>query len=122
MMYGSPIRAQPGDILLIENPEIHLHPGVQSRLGDFFPFLAKRGVQLFIETHCGHMFSRVRFEIYKKNIDSSLVAVLYKPSRDKPFQPIGINSRGHFMNCEDAEIRFPGGFFDSTLKELLEIS
>ena len=52
------------DILfVIENPEIHLHPKAQSKLLDFFCFLAARGLQVIIETHSDHIFNGLRKNI-----------------------------------------------------------
>ncbi|MBC2693795.1 MAG: AAA family ATPase [Desulfobacteraceae bacterium] len=113
--------AKPGDMLLIENPEIHLHPGAQSRLGSLLAFLAAVGVQLVVETHCEHLINRVRYEIYKKKFLAKDVVVYYKPTVEAPFEKILLNSSGHFCNNQQKEIAFPSGFFDSTLAELLEI-
>ena len=43
--------AQPGQIVYIEQPEIHLHPNAQVRLADLLVQAAKRGVQVVVETH-----------------------------------------------------------------------
>lgn len=47
-------------IIIIENPEIHLHPKAQSKLCDFLYFVSKAGRQLFIETHSDHIFNGLR--------------------------------------------------------------
>lgn len=52
--------AQKGDLLVIENPELHLHPRAQSDLGIFFSVVAKAGVQVFIETHSDHIVNGIR--------------------------------------------------------------
>lgn len=114
--------AKPGDVLLVENPESHLHPGAQSRLGCLFAFLASKGVQLVVETHCEHLINRIRYEVYKKNLRENDSVIYYKPDALNPFIPININSRGHYADKEGQEIDFPKGFFDSTLAQLLEIS
>jgi len=115
------LTAVPGDVLMLENPEIHLHPGAQSRLGFLLAFLASAGVQLVVETHCEHLINRIRYEVYKKRLSSTDVAIYYKPSAKEPFDMICVNSRGHYCNEQQKEIPFPSGFFDSTLSELLEI-
>lgn len=115
------LTSKPGDVLLIENPEIHLHPGAQARLGCLFAFLAQRGVKLLIETHCEHLINRIRYEIYSGNIASDKVVIYYKASLKEPFAKTGINSRGHFTDGDAQETGFPAGFFDATLEELLEI-
>jgi predicted ATPase len=115
------LASKPGDILLIENPEIHLHPGAQSRLGSLFAFLASRGVQLIIETHCEHLLNRTRYEVYKKNLPAESLVIYYKQSVEADFERLHVNKRGHFCDETGREKPFPSGFFDSSLQELLEI-
>ena len=109
------------NILIVENPEIHLHPKAQSKLADFFVFLQNAGVQVIIETHCEHLISKLRYNVYKKKLESDDIVIYYKPSIQGEFEKISINSNGHFIDDEKSEIAFPSGFFDSTLSELLEI-
>jgi predicted ATPase len=116
------LTAEPGHVLLMENPEIHLHPAAQARLGCLFAFLASSGVQVIAETHCEHLVNRVRYEVYKKNLSAESCVIHYKPDDKTPFSRLGINERGHFVNPDGHETAFPGGFFDSTLSELLEMS
>ena len=47
-------------VILIENPEIHLHPKAQSRLCQFLYFVSQSGRQLFVETHSDHIFNGLR--------------------------------------------------------------
>ncbi len=115
------LAAKPGDLLLIENPEIHLHPGAQSRLGAFLGFMAANGVQMIIETHCEHLINRIRYEVYKKQCTPDDVTLYYKADQKADFELLKINQRGHFCDTTGAETNFPSGFFDSTLSELLEI-
>ncbi len=109
------LRAEKGDLIMIENPEIHLHPAAQSRLGEFLAFIAAGGVQLILETHCENILSRIRYEVYVGHIPASDVTIYYKESITAPFCEIGINSDGHYT------VDFPEGFFDATLSELVEI-
>ncbi|HAA44935.1 MAG: hypothetical protein XD36_2683 [Halomonas sp. 54_146] len=115
------LTAKPGHLLLIENPEIHLHPGAQSRLGSLLAFLAARGVQLMVETHCEHLINRVRYEVYQQQLNAQDVVLYYKPSVAEPFTTLGILPSGHFCDEHRQAVNFPTGFFDSTLSELLEI-
>lgn len=52
--------AENDSIIIIENPEIHLHPKAQSKLCDFLYFVSKAGRQLFVETHSDHIFNGLR--------------------------------------------------------------
>ena len=48
-------------LLLVEQPELHLHPNVQARLGDFFMGLSKCNKQCLIETHSENLVSQLRY-------------------------------------------------------------
>ncbi|MFC7500527.1 AAA family ATPase [Nocardioides sp. GCM10030258] len=54
------LQAPPGSLLLIEQPELHLNPGVQQRLADFLLAVAHSGRQLIIETHSDYLVTRLR--------------------------------------------------------------
>jgi len=60
------LSCSPGNILIIENPEIHLHPKAQSKLTDFLAFISSKNIQLIIETHSEHIINKMRFHIYKE--------------------------------------------------------
>jgi len=109
------LRAKKGDVLIIENPEIHLHPDSQAKVGEFLAFIANAGIQLIIETHCEHLIYKVGYEIYKKRFSSDKVVIFYKGGIQTPFEEIQFKENGKFAND------FPEGFFDATLTELLEM-
>jgi predicted ATPase len=52
--------AQPGDLLVFEQPEIHLHPRAQAGLADLLLCTALSGKQVIIETHSDHLINRLR--------------------------------------------------------------
>lgn len=110
-----------GNILIIENPEIHLHPKAQARLSDFFVMLANAEIQVIIETHSEHLINKLRYNIYTSELDKDDAIIYYKPSIREDFITININENGHYQNENNQRIDFPEGFFDSTLSELLEI-
>lgn len=113
--------AKPGDVVMIENPEIHLHPKAQSRLGEFFAFLASKGIQLIIETHSEHLLDNLRYQIFKEKFSKDDVIIYYKDSAQTPFEKICISDDGHFTTPEGKKRAFPKGFFDASLEQLLEI-
>lgn len=69
--------AEVGDIVIIENPESHLHPHGQSKLGELIGLAAQAGVQLFIETHSDHIINGVRIAIKKRKLESKNVKIYY---------------------------------------------
>ncbi len=52
--------AETGGLMIVENPEAHLHPAGQSRMGVFLAWLAGRGVQVMVETHSDHVVNGIR--------------------------------------------------------------
>lgn len=114
------LSAQKGNIIIIENPEIHLHPQSQSNLAEFFAFIASKGVQLIIETHNDHLINRIRYEVFKGHISHEDVVIHYKYPQ-QPFKKIKINSAGMFVN-EFGENSFPEGFYNATLQEIFAIN
>ena len=53
----------PGGLLLLENPEAHLHPYGQSRIGAFLALMASTGRQIFLETHSDHVVNGIRLAV-----------------------------------------------------------
>jgi len=51
------LRARPGDLVLLENPESHLHPQGQSAIGRLLAASAANGVQIFCESHSDHIIN-----------------------------------------------------------------
>lgn len=84
------LSAQKGQIIIIENPEIHLHPKAQSKLGEFLAFIASKGIQIIIETHNDHLINRICYEQYRGTLSSDKVIIHYKQSINEPFESIEI--------------------------------
>ena len=115
------LSAKKNNIIIIENPEIHLHPKAQAKLGEFFAFIASKGIQLIIETHNDHILNKVAYEIFKGNLSKDDVIIHYFSLPYKK-TTLYFNNRGSFVNKEGKETQFPEGFFDATLKEIFEIN
>jgi predicted ATPase len=65
-------------ILLLQQPEVHLHPKAQAALGTFFAQLvASQQKQFIIETHSDYLVDRVRQEVAQGTLDPSDVALLF---------------------------------------------
>lgn len=67
----SALSCKKGSLFIIENPEIHLHPGAQSKLLEFLSFLAAKGLQIIVETHSDHIFNGLRKSMKQKRISAS---------------------------------------------------
>jgi energy-coupling factor transporter ATP-binding protein EcfA2 len=55
--------ARPGSVILLEQPELHLHPAMQLRLADFLLACAGTGRQIIVETHSEHLINRLRYHV-----------------------------------------------------------
>lgn len=66
--------ASPGETVILEQPEIHLHPAVQSGLADIIIETAiARGVQVIIESHSEHLLNRLQRRLAERNLNRGLV-------------------------------------------------
>lgn len=101
--------------ILIEQPEIHLHPEAQATMGDLLIDIAKnQGNNVLIETHSDLIISRICTRIAQGNIENSDVAIYYLNPTDDGTQiiEISINENGQYQN-------FPDGFFEERYEEAL---
>jgi predicted ATPase len=71
------LTAEEGKIIVIENPESHIHPRGQAELGKLMALAASVGAQLFIETHSDHILHGIRVAVKENLSDRSKVNVLY---------------------------------------------
>lgn len=103
-----------GDFLLIENPEVHLHPAGQAKMGSFLSKVAAAGVQVIIETHSDHVLNGIRRSVRGGEIKSEEVAIHFFQDReqegDQVISPI-IDQTGNI----DV---WPSGFFDQFDKDM----
>jgi predicted ATPase len=108
------LSAQPGDLLLIENPEVHLHPAGQALMGGFLSSVAAAGIQVVLETHSDHVLNGVRRAVKGGVVEAEDVCVHFFRDReqegDQVTSPI-IDSRGNL------DI-WPDGFFDQFDKDM----
>jgi predicted ATPase len=110
--------AEPGSVILIEQPELHLHPKVQTRLADFFLSMSMLGKQCIIETHSEYIVNRLRFRAAAAQADSisSLMKIYFvdKIEGCSVFRPVEVNKYGAITD-------WPDGFFDQSQSEAEEI-
>lgn len=75
--------AKPNSIVILENPEAHLHPGAQSRIVDFLIHQMKeKSLQIFIESHSDHIINGARLAVKNQTITPNEVSILFV-SRDE---------------------------------------
>ena len=102
--------ARRGSVVLMEQPELHLHPAMQLRLADFLLACAKSGRQIMIETHSEHLVNRLRLHVAQDETSASgdLVQLLFAEQENgvTSYRTSQINPLGGLS--ED----WPRGFLD----------
>jgi predicted ATPase len=58
------LSSKPGTMIIIENPESHLHPQGQSQLGQLLALAANYGLQVIIESHSDHILNGIRIAVH----------------------------------------------------------
>ncbi|CAI1782479.1 AAA family ATPase [Serratia quinivorans] len=112
------LSTKPGGLVIIENPEAHLHPRGQSFLGRLIALTAMSGVQVIIETHSDHLLnglrviSRLRKE-YKKG-EFIVYYVSVSDAQQSNVDKIEVGDKGELS-------QWPVGFFDQQAYDIKTI-
>lgn len=109
------------ELLLLEQPELHLHPSSQAKLADFFIAVSLSNKKtLFVETHSEHILNRLRLRKIQIKNDNELIKIFFsnkKKDAKSEIKEFTINEDGSY----DFEA-YPEGFFDQTQMESREIA
>ncbi len=103
--------ADPGDMLIVENPEAHLVPSAQSRIANFLARVSRTGVQVFIESHSEHILNGLRIAVKEKVSGHKETNIIFFEG-DKAYsvRKIPVTEEGKIIN-------WPDGFFDQVEKD-----
>lgn len=105
-------------ILLLEQPEIHLHPLLQMKLGDFLISLVLSGKQVIVETHSEHIINRLVRRIVEDEsntlINLSGIHFLSQKDGEMSIEDVSVNDIFGITN-------WPTGFFDQSVDEKEQI-
>jgi predicted ATPase len=116
------LTSPPGALILIENPEAHLHPKGQSKMGELLALAASCGVQVVIETHSDHVLNGIRLAVHDGKLNPEDVQLHYFQRQEKDGQAVTevVSPR---INRNGRIDQWPDGFFDEwdkSLEALLE--
>lgn len=113
--------AAKGELLILEQPELHLHPAHQRKLADLLVAFSEHGVQILAETHSEYLVTRLRLLIATGKIDGSDAKIIFaqskgtKKTKQVDFKVSNIDNLG--------KIDFwPEGFFEESLEDRLLLS
>ncbi|MCB1060337.1 MAG: DUF3696 domain-containing protein [Calditrichaeota bacterium] len=104
-----------GSILIVENPEAHLHPRGQSVIGYFLAHVAASGVQVIVESHSDHVLNGMRKAVVDQVVEPNNVSIQFfitpKMDKDKRIITINLDEKGRID-------KWPDGFFDQITNDL----
>ena len=106
------LSAKANDLIMLENPEVHLHPVGQVQMGEFLSEVAATGVQVLIETHSDHVLNGVRRAVKNGSLFSRSVALHFFRKREDN-DTVELPQVETPMLDDHGNIdRWPTGFFD----------
>lgn len=102
--------SSPDNLILIEQPEIHLHPSAAAALADFFIAVIKDGRKLVIETHSQELIHKLRLRVIEEADLAERININYVDSVDgieSEVRQFKLDRNGNFP-------KFPVGFLDES--------
>jgi len=114
------LKAKKDDILILENPESHLHPMAQSVIGRMMSYAAQEGVYIIVETHSDHIINGIRVAVKEQKLSGKNIRFFY-------FDRI-LDSSEQYSNIEEILIdrngelsSYPRGFLDEWNEQLMKL-
>lgn len=111
-----------GSIIIMEQPEIHLHPSAQAALADVMIDIVNsrengkdRNIQLVIETHSEHFLRRLQRRIAENHVSQYMVSAYVANTTKTPavMEPLKIDIFGNILN-------WPENFFGDEMVDIIE--
>jgi predicted ATPase len=110
------LASRPGELVLIENPEAHIHPRGQTQLGSLCALASAAGVQVLAETHSDHFVDGIRIAVRARRLPPDACRFHYFEKRE------GESVVDSPAIDEDGRLSFwPEGFFDQHDENLVAL-
>ena len=107
--------AKGNGILIVENPEAHLHPSAQSLIGKFLAIVSTTGIQVIVETHSEHVIDGLRIQMYRMQQEKDVkINYLSNDEGNVKISRLYIEDDGELSD-------WPDGFFDQKRLDLREL-
>ncbi|CAH0246520.1 hypothetical protein SRABI05_02873 [Agrobacterium fabrum] len=112
--------AKPGQLIVIDSPEAHLHPRAQSLFGKLLARFANAGVRIIVETHSDHVLAGMRVAVKSGEISASDLSVYFfgNPDSDASSTSVSLIKVDKNGMIES----WPKGFFDQSEQDLATLS
>ena len=116
------LMAEKGSLTMLEQPELHLHPRLQQKLGTFFAAMVRYGKKLLIETHSEYILTRIRREVAVNNLDPAALNLVFASQSNL------VDSKSKVSKYESVSVlesglvaKWPDEYFDFTAEDRMEI-
>lgn len=109
------LKAKEGDLVILENPEAHIHPRGQRKMGELIARASQGGVQIIVETHSDHILNGIRLSANRKVLDPELVKLYFFTRQEvsNGEEKILVPKIENPILKSDGRLSFwPDGFFD----------
>lgn len=107
--------SNPGDLILLEQPEIHLHPSSAANLADLFLAFTKDGRRIIVETHSAELISRLRLRVIENVTLKDKINIAFIESSSENDQQ-GATIRQFNIDENGMFPEYPDGFLDESTK------
>lgn len=111
------LASQPGALVLLENPEAHLHPKGQAIMGELIARAASCGIQILVETHSDHILNGIRIATRNEILAPEKSRIYFLDRREEDEQPSSRVISLHIDKNGRLD-QWPDGFFDEWDKSL----
>jgi predicted ATPase len=111
------LASSPGGLVLLENPEAHLHPQGQVRIAELMARAASCGIQVMVESHSDHILNGLRIAV-RSGLVTPEQARLYYFSRWDESGPLSSSVISPRLDRNGRIDQWPEGFFDEWDKSL----
>ena len=115
------ILAEPGTVILIDEPEVHLHAKFQALLVDLFIETIQRGIQIILSTHSEYLILRLQRRISESKISEQQAIVLetfLEDDKGVKIEELRFNKEGHYLDKTPSVIDFAQKEFQQWAKNV----
>jgi predicted ATPase len=118
------VKAKAGELLILENPEAHLHPKGQRKMGELIARAAQGNVQIIVETHSDHVLNGIRLCAKRNILEPERVRLFYfdRWEKENGSESVVVPVVQKPILQKDGRLSFwPAGFFDEWDKAIDEM-
>ena len=105
------------DVIMIENPESHLHPSGQAEMGEFLALCAASGLQIILETHSDHILNGIRRAVKKRILTPGQTAIHFFKMRSDDEEDFADQVISPLIDQNGNLSEWPEDFFDQFDKD-----